>query len=86
MNMVTLGNTGLRVSAISFGGIPIQRSDAANTLAVVDELEKCGINFLDTARAHHAGECVECGACESRCPYELPIREMPRDVAKEFGC
>ena len=44
MNMVTLGNTGLKVSAISFGGIPIQRSDAANTLAVVDELEKFGIN------------------------------------------
>ena len=38
------------------------------------------------ALAHHAGECVECGACESRCPYELPIREMLRDVAKEFGC
>ena len=38
------------------------------------------------ALAHHAGECVECGACEKRCPYELPIREMLRDVAKEFGC
>ena len=35
---------------------------------------------------HHAGECVGCGACETRCPYELPIREMLRDVAKEFGC
>ena len=56
MNMVTLGNTGLKVSAISFGGIPIQRSDAANTLAVVDELEKFGINFIDTARGYTVSE------------------------------
>ena len=35
--------------------------------------------------AHHAGECVECGACEGRCPYELPIREMLRGVAADFG-
>ena len=37
------------------------------------------------AMAHHAGECIGCGACESRCPYELPIREMLRDVAQAFG-
>jgi len=23
-----------------------------------------------------AGECLQCGACETRCPYGLPIREM----------
>ena len=56
MNMVTLGNTGLQVSAISFGGIPIQRSDAANTMAVVDELEKYGINYMDTARGYTVSE------------------------------
>ena len=35
--------------------------------------------------AHHAGECIGCGACESRCPYELPIREMLKEVAAQFG-
>ena len=32
-----------------------------------------------------AGACIECGACESRCPYNLPIREMMKKYAKAFG-
>ena len=32
-----------------------------------------------------AGACIGCGACEPRCPYELPIREMLRQVAADFG-
>ena len=32
-----------------------------------------------------AGACIECGACESRCPYHLPIREMLKRAAESFG-
>lgn len=35
--------------------------------------------------AHTASECIECGACEPRCPYNLPIREMMKRAAKNFG-
>jgi len=34
---------------------------------------------------YHAGSCVQCGACETRCPYELPIRDMLVQVARDFG-
>ena len=33
----------------------------------------------------HAENCAECGICEGRCPYNLPIRNMLKDVKKSFG-
>ena len=32
-----------------------------------------------------ASDCIECGVCETRCPYNLPIREMLKTVASKFG-
>jgi predicted aldo/keto reductase-like oxidoreductase len=29
-----------------------------------------------------AKDCEECGLCETKCPYQLPIREMLKDVSK----
>ena len=37
------------------------------------------------AQAKTASDCIECGVCETRCPYNLPIREMLKKVAKTFG-
>ncbi|HHW28051.1 MAG TPA: aldo/keto reductase [Syntrophomonadaceae bacterium] len=31
-----------------------------------------------------ADSCVECGECEERCPYNLPIREMLKDAARRL--
>jgi predicted aldo/keto reductase-like oxidoreductase len=31
-----------------------------------------------------ASDCVGCGVCESRCPYQLPIRQMLQDAAAHF--
>ena len=34
---------------------------------------------------HHAGECVACGACEKRCPFQVPVVENMRQAAQVFG-
>ena len=31
-----------------------------------------------------ASACIDCGACEPRCPYKLPIRKMLKRVADKF--
>lgn len=37
------------------------------------------------ALAHHASECVECGACEKRCPFGVEIINGMRLAAGKFG-
>ena len=52
-------------------------------------LERYGLE--EWARGRYAGlsvkasDCIGCGVCETRCPYELPIREMMERAAKAFG-
>lgn len=32
-----------------------------------------------------ASACIECGICETRCPYDLPIRDRLKQIAQEMG-
>ena len=32
----------------------------------------------------HGGDCIACGACESRCPFGVPVREKMRQAADLF--
>jgi len=34
---------------------------------------------------HKAGECIACGACESRCPFGVSIVENMKEAAQRFG-
>ncbi len=34
---------------------------------------------------HHASECIDCKACESRCPFEVAISQRMKKSAKLFG-
>lgn len=48
-------------------------------------------NVPETVREHyallpvHASSCIECGACESRCPFHVEVRENMRRAAEVFG-
>lgn len=51
-----LGKSGLRVSRMGFGGIPIQRIDADGTRALMHALMDAGVNYIDTARGYTVSE------------------------------
>lgn len=34
---------------------------------------------------HTASECVQCGACEKRCPFQVPVIKNMEEAAKLFG-
>lgn len=56
MEYRVLGKTGLQISRMGFGGIPIQRIDAEGTKQLVHQLKAAGVNFIDTARAYTVSE------------------------------
>ncbi len=37
------------------------------------------------ALEHHASECIACGACETRCPFDVKIIESMKRAAQRFG-
>ncbi len=56
MEYRVLGKTGLQISRLGFGGIPIQKIDAEGTKALMQELMAAGVNYIDTARADTVSE------------------------------
>ena len=51
-----LGKTGLKISRLGFGGIPIQRIDAEGTKTLIHQLKDAGVNYIDTARGYTVSE------------------------------
>ena len=82
MKYTTLGKTGLRVSVVGLGGIPIQRTDVEGTRKVIDACVETGINYIDTARGYtvseeYLGEVLE----GRRDKFILATKTMARDYA-----
>jgi len=56
MEQVRLGKTGLMVSRVGFGGIPVQRLQEAEGVALVKRCLDLNITFFDTANAYTSSE------------------------------
>ena len=56
MEYTTLGKTGLRISRMGFGGIPIQKVDAQATRTLMERLVQAGVNYIDSARGYTVSE------------------------------
>ncbi len=82
MEHITLGKTGLNVSRLGFGGIPIQRVDAAVTKTLIQSMIEKGINFIDTARGYTVSESFLGEALEDcRDRFVLATKSMARTRA-----
>ena len=63
--------------------------DIPSNFLIANYLRRYGLS--DWAKARYstlkvtASACVECGVCETRCPYHLPIRSMLKKVAEDMG-
>ena len=78
--MRNLGNTNMKIKRVGFGGIPIQRITQDDTNLVINELEKQGINFIDSARGYTISEEAIGIAIEGkRDKFFLATKSMSRD-------
>ena len=55
-DMIVLGRTGLKVSRLGLGGIPIQRVDERQAVETVAHAIRRGIDFIDTSRLYTTSE------------------------------
>ena len=56
MEYRTLGKTGLKISRMGFGGIPIQKIDEEGTKKLLHTMAEKGINYIDSARGYTVSE------------------------------
>lgn len=77
-----LGKTGMRVSRLGFGGIPIQKIDANGTKKLMHRLMEAGVNYIDTARGYTVSEQYLGEALEGiREHFVIATKSMSRDEA-----
>ncbi len=77
-----LGKTGLKVSRVGFGGIPIQRVQPEDVSRLMHRLAEAGVNYIDTARGYTVSEEYLGQALEGlRQQFILATKSMARDKA-----
>ena len=80
MKYTTPGKTGLNVSVVGLGGIPVQRTNQAEAHEIVKECMKQGINYLDTARGYTVSESFFGEALKDcRDQWIIATKSMSRD-------
>ena len=82
MQNVILGKTGLSVSRLSFGALPIQRTPLDESVRILHKAAESGINYFDTARFYTDSE-AKLGAAFSARRDKLIIstKTMAKDRA-----
>ena len=72
MKTIQLGNTGLWVSQVGIGGIPLTRPSEEDAISVVHRALELGINFIDTAHGYSSSQ--------ERIGKALASTDIPRET------
>lgn len=62
--------------------------DIGQTLRLLDIAQGGALESAKAAYAlleHNASDCIECGACEERCPFGVPVRERMAEAQNVFA-
>ena len=79
MEYTKLGKTGLEISRMGFGGIPIQKVDVPAVRALMERMAEKGVNYIDTARGYTVSEAYIGEALEGmRDRFVLATKSMAR--------
>ena len=74
-----LGKTGLKISRMGFGGIPIQKIDEEGTRKLLHEMMEKGVNYIDSARGYTVSEqYIGYGLEGIRAKFVLATKSMSR--------
>ena len=82
-----------RRTLLGLGALSVLPGCARLTLEQAPPVALPGTRCIDVASGGHThrimlavppAACVDCGLCETRCPYHLPIRQMLKDCAAHF--
>lgn len=79
MNYRILGKTGLSVSEIGLGGIPIQRVSLLEAVSVIQKAHTAGVNFIDTGIVYTDSE-EKIGQAIKNCRKEWIIASKSPDT------
>lgn len=82
MRKVVLGKSGLQVSAVGFGGIPIQRLEEEEAVKVIQRALDLGVTFIDTAAGYTTSEAMIGKATKGR-RDKLVLATKSDQVGKE---
>ncbi len=67
-------------------GIDIAMVGKFFDLAAAQPEPPAGVSEHYRSLEHTASECVACGGCEERCPFDVPVIERMKKTADLFGC
>ena len=82
MDYRVLGKTGLQVSRMGFGGLPIQRTDENACREILVKLADLGVNYIDTARGYTVSEgYIGKALAGMRDKFILATKSMAKDKA-----